>query len=204
MSALQDFRVVAIGAGADQLTALATYSVRGYEHADDLVAMIEDRLGIEVEIIDGQREAELAFMGAIHSVDVNDGVLIDLGGGSLEIAHFRDRQLLQTWSLPLGALLLSDRFLNHETPSSSEADDIQMHVEKVLHEAGIRPLRKDEHLVATGGTVRNVAKIDQAEHRYAIPQIHGYALTRRRLKAMVGHLTGVTRDGLSAIPRPQS
>ncbi len=110
LAALKDFAVVARGAGAERIVALATYSMRGYSKAPELVARIEAETGIEVRIINGQREAELGFLGAIHSTDVENGMLVDLGGGSLEIAHFKQRALVETWSLPLGSLLMSDRF----------------------------------------------------------------------------------------------
>jgi exopolyphosphatase/guanosine-5'-triphosphate,3'-diphosphate pyrophosphatase len=200
LSALEDFRVVAQGAGAHRMIALATYSVRGYEGSDELVAEIGTRLGIEVDVIGGKREAELAFLGAIHSIDADHGLLIDLGGGSLEIAHFRDRSLKESWSLPLGALLLSDRFLDDTAPSASQIKDLQDHVSRVIKEAGVRPLAKDEHLVATGGTVRNLAKIDRAERSYSLPQLHGYVLSRRRFKALARQLTSVPRDEFATLP----
>jgi exopolyphosphatase/guanosine-5'-triphosphate,3'-diphosphate pyrophosphatase len=200
MSALQDFRVVAKGAGANKMTALATYSVRGYDKAERLVSRIEEQLGIEVQVIDGKREAELAYMGAIHSSDADDGMLIDLGGGSLEIAHFRERTLIETWSLPLGALLVSNRHLDAAAPSEAQIEDLQNYVSQILREAKVGPLKKSERLIATGGTVRNLAKLDRQDRPYAIPQIHGYVLTRRRLKGLVHRLASIPRDGLSSIP----
>jgi exopolyphosphatase/guanosine-5'-triphosphate,3'-diphosphate pyrophosphatase len=200
MAALQDFLVVAKGAGAQRTMALATYSIRGYEGAPQLVRRIEDELGIEVQIIDGMSEAELAFMGAIHSVDTEHGMLVDLGGGSLEIAHFRNRALVQAWSLPLGALLLDDRYLGQEAASESQIEQLQDYVCQVLKQAGVSSLEKGERLVATGGTVRNLAKIDREERHYAIPQLHGYILTRQRVKQLARQLSSMPRDELVGIP----
>jgi exopolyphosphatase/guanosine-5'-triphosphate,3'-diphosphate pyrophosphatase len=200
MAALQDFQVVAKGAAAQRMMALATYSIRGYEGAAELVSRIKDELGIEVHVIDGTEEAELAYMGAIHSTDADDGMLIDLGGGSLEIAHFRGRALLQTWSLPLGALLLNDRYLSQDVPTDSQINALQNHVSEVLQQAGVSPLKKGERLVTTGGTVRNLAKMEMEERRYAIPQLHGYVLTRRRIKELARRLTTLPRDNLASLP----
>jgi exopolyphosphatase / guanosine-5'-triphosphate,3'-diphosphate pyrophosphatase len=193
MAALRDFHAVAEGAGAGRTVALATYSVRSYPKAEDLVRRIREEIGIEVQIIDGLREAELAFLGAIYGTDVEDGLLVDFGGGSIELASFRRRALLRTWSLPLGALLLNDRFLTDDPPSKSQVRLLQSHVRETLLKAGIRPLKGRERLVATGGTVRNLAKADRQDRRYSIPQLHGYVLSLRRIQNLSRRLSALRR-----------
>jgi exopolyphosphatase/guanosine-5'-triphosphate,3'-diphosphate pyrophosphatase len=200
LAALKDFAVVARGAGAQEIVALATQSVRGYPKAQELAARIETETGIEMRIIDGQREAQLGFLGAIHSMDVEDGMLADLGGGSLEISQFKQRALVQTWSLPIGALLINDRFLKDDPPSESQIARLQDHVAEVIEQAGLPTLKRREHLVGTGGTVRNLAKMDRLEHRYPIPQLQGYTLSRRRLKVLTRQLAGTPRQQLDSLP----
>ena len=200
MAALRDFQEVARGAGADRTVALATYSFRGYPRAEELAGRIESEFGIEVKIIDGEREAELAFLGAIYGMDVEDGLLIDLGGGSVELALFRKRSVQRSWSLPLGALLLNDRFLTDDPPSKTQIEQVQAHVSETLQAAGIRPLKPGERLIATGGTVRNLAKMDRHERSTPISQIHGYALSRRSIKELSRKLAAVPRGTLADYP----
>ena len=200
LAALKDFKVVADGAGAEQTVALATYAIRSYPRADNLIRQIEREFGMKVHLLDGEQEAELGFLGAAYGLDVEDGILIDLGGGSAEIGVFRQRSLARSWSLPLGALLLSDTFLKADPPSKRQIANLLDHVETSLEDAGISPLSAGERLIATGGSVRNLAKLDQAQRRYPIPQLHGYALTRRRLRGLSRELSGLKRDQVSAIP----
>ena len=82
---------------------------------------------------------------------------MDIGGGSVELARFRHRALTDTWSLPLGALRLSDRFLGTDPPTEDEADDLRRYVRRVLAEHEIRQLGSDEELIGTGGTIPPVA-----------------------------------------------
>jgi exopolyphosphatase/guanosine-5'-triphosphate,3'-diphosphate pyrophosphatase len=126
-------------------------------------------------------------------------VHLDLGGGSLELTHFRNRLPLRSWSLPLGALLLNDRFLADDPPSPSQIASLQAHVRQELQGHGLRPLKAHERLVATGGTVRSLAKLDRDEHRYPLPQIHGYSLTRRRIKELSRRLAQLQRQELAEI-----
>ncbi len=178
---LRDFRALADGAGADLLVAVATSAVREAGNADALIERVRRVAGVEVSVIDGDAEARFAFAGAINGMPVYHGLVMDIGGGSLELTRFRDREPLRSWTLPLGGLRLSDRFLRSDPPSGKEADALRAEVATTLADAGIAPLEDDERLIATGGTVRNLAKVDRHARTYPIPRLHGYVLTRRRV-----------------------
>src|SRR5439155_17915452 len=104
----------------------------------------------------------------------------DIGGGSLELTRFAERRPVDAWSLPLGALLLSDRFLQHDPPTDGEIDSLRDHVHRALDDIGLEPLEREEALVGTGGTVRNLARIDRHVRAYPLPRLHGYVLTSRK------------------------
>src|SRR5947209_8364999 len=123
---------------------------------------------------------------------VEHGVLIDIGGGSMQIARFRDRCLLQAWSLPLGALRLSDRFLLTDPPTPAEIRRLQEHVRTLQDQARIPPLASDEQVVGTGGTLRTLARIDRASQTYPIHRLHGYLIDRRALASMAARLASQT------------
>jgi exopolyphosphatase/guanosine-5'-triphosphate,3'-diphosphate pyrophosphatase len=69
-----------------------------------------------------------------------------------------------------------------------------------LRDSGLRASQLEGNLIATGGTVRNLAKLDRLDRRYYIPQVHGYVLSRRRCKALARRLGGLERDRLAEIP----
>ena len=200
IQALRDFQAVARGAGAERVAAVATAAVRTAEDRDDLVARIREETGLEVDVIDGVTEASYAFLGAVHGLPVEHGLLVDMGGGSMDLSRFRDRRLIRSWSLPLGALLLSDRFLISDPPENDEVDKLRVHVEKALGDAGVPALAEDEQLVGTGGTIRNLASIDERRHRYSIPHLHGYRLSRDRLDETVSLLVGRRRSKRRTTP----
>jgi exopolyphosphatase/guanosine-5'-triphosphate,3'-diphosphate pyrophosphatase len=182
LDALRDFRAIALGAGARTIRAVATAAMRDASNGAALLARIHKELQIDVEIIDGDQEAEYGFRGALRGLPLERGLLFDLGGGSLQVSQFRERRLLRAWSLPLGALRLSHHFLTRDPPRSAQVRELADHVREVLEDAGVPGLRRDETLVGTGGTVRNLAKIDRRSRSYPITRVHGYVLGRRRLK----------------------
>jgi exopolyphosphatase / guanosine-5'-triphosphate,3'-diphosphate pyrophosphatase len=188
LTALRDFRAIALGAGARRIHAVATAAMRDAENGPALIARIRKELHITLEIIDGEREADYGFRGALRGLPVEHGLLFDMGGGSLQVSHFRHRRLLRAWSLPLGALRLSHGFLTSDPPRHAQIHRLAEHVRTLLEDAGIPSLRKDETLVGTGGTVRNLAKVDRRSRAYPIARVHGYVLARRRLKDITASL----------------
>ena len=67
--------------------------------------------GVELEVIGGDEEVRLAALGAVFGLPIEDGLLLDLGGGSLLLARIEDRATVDAWSFPLGTLRLTDRFI---------------------------------------------------------------------------------------------
>src|SRR5438270_12856360 len=158
---LRGFVAVATCAGADRTVAVATAAVREASNGEAFIERTRQELGVAVEIADGAEEAQLGFLGAVHGLPIEHGIVLDVGGGSLQLVHFRDRRMLRSWSLKLGALRLSDRFLRSDPPSRGEMRALKAHVYEFLEQAGVSPLLPDERMVGTGGTVRNLAMVDR-------------------------------------------
>jgi exopolyphosphatase/guanosine-5'-triphosphate,3'-diphosphate pyrophosphatase len=184
VGALRDFRAIATSSGAGQILAVATSAVRESANGDELVRRCLRDAGIRVVVIDGETEARYAYLGAVRGLPVADGMLMDIGGGSVELSRFRGRELVKTWTLPLGALRMSDRFLTSDPPATAEVDALAGHVRTLLAESGVGRLEGGEQLVGTGGTVRNLAKVDRYGRGYPIPRLHGYTLTSSRLDGL--------------------
>lgn len=200
MEALHDFRAIALGAGAARICALATAAMRDAGDGPALLRRVRRELGFEVRVIDGQLEARYGLLGALHGLKVQDGLVFDLGGGSLQVTRFRRRRPRRSVSLPLGALRLSQAFLESDPPSEAEARRLRRHVRTLLAEAGVTPLRSGELLVGTGGTLRSLAKIDRRARGYPITRVHGYELSRRRLGTIATDLSLRRQRKRDAVP----
>ncbi len=150
---------------------MATAATRDAENGPAFIERIRGRLGIEVRILSGDEEARYGFLGAVRGLPVERGVLFDLGGGSMQVSHFRQRRLTP------------------DPPSTREVRRLREHARASLEKAGVGRLEKGEQLVGTGGTLRNLAKIDRrAREDYPIMRLHGYELGRRQVKAIAGLL----------------
>lgn len=187
-SAIADFATLVAGSEADGVLAVATSAIRESANADELLEVVRRQAGISLEVIDGEAEARYAFLGAVHGLPVHHGFLIDIGGGSVEIARFRDRSLKDSWTLPLGSLRMSDTFLRADPPSGKEQKALLRHVDEILEAAGLPEADDDEVLVGTGGTIRNVGKVDRARRAYPVHHLHGYRLDPARVREIADML----------------
>ena len=188
LEALRDFKAVAEGAGATRIIAVATSAVREADDGETLIGRAAE-LGVPLRVIDGRTEARLGFMGAVHDLPVKSGFTMDVGGGSVELTRFADRRLERTWTLPLGSLRVSDRFLENDPPTDRELQKLRKHVAAALEDAGVVELAKRDDLVGIGGTVRNLAKVDLRRTDHPLPLLHAYELSERHLDAIIDDLT---------------
>jgi exopolyphosphatase/guanosine-5'-triphosphate,3'-diphosphate pyrophosphatase len=188
--ALRDFRSIARGSGVERIAAAGTSALREAANGPSFIRRVRRDLGLTIRTVSGLEEARYGFLGAVGGLPVEHGAFFDLGGGSLQVGRFRGRRLLGAVSVPLGALRVSDRFLHSDPPTGGEVRRLREHAREVLVDAGLTALRPDEELVGTGGTLRNLSRVDQRASGYPIPRLHGYVLAQRHLHDIVTGLAG--------------
>jgi exopolyphosphatase / guanosine-5'-triphosphate,3'-diphosphate pyrophosphatase len=200
VAAVRDFRAVAAAAGAQRIVAVATAAIRTATNRDSVLAKLEADTGLEIKVIDGEEEARYAFLGAVHGLPIDTGYLIDVGGGSFELAYFERRRALRWWTFELGALVVTDQFLASDPPRASEIAALRDHVTQTLSDAGVPVLPEDGGMVGTGGTVRNLAKIHMRSVAHPIARVDGYVLQRREVRDLTSRLTSRSGTSLRTMP----
>src|SRR5262249_57638668 len=103
-------------------------------------------------------------------------------------------------SLPFGALRLSEKFLRSDPQTAKQIRRLREHVRNRLTKANVSRLSSADRLVGTGGTLRNLAKIDRQSRRYPIFGLHGYELATDRLEEIVGRLASTREKRRDDIP----
>jgi exopolyphosphatase/guanosine-5'-triphosphate,3'-diphosphate pyrophosphatase len=202
MEALRDFQAIATSVGAKRIVAIGTAAMRDASNGALLVQRVQRELGIRIEIIEGLAEARYGFTGAVRGLPVSNGLLFDLGGGSMQVTRFAQRKLVESVSLPFGALRLSQRFLESDPPTRKQLRRLRDHVTTHLEKAHLGRIASAERLVGTGGTLRNLAKIDRQTRRYPVGRLHGYELSVERLGDVVDRLASIRekrRDDVSGL-----
>ena len=198
--ALRDFQAIATGAGAKRIVAVATAAMRDATNGRLFAEHVQRELGIRIHTIGGLAEARYGFAGAVRGLAVSNGLLFDLGGGSVQITQFARRRPKRQMSLPFGALRLSGQFLESDPPTRKQLQRLRDHVRRQLAKARVGRLGSGDRLIGTGGTLRNLAKIDRQTRQYPVTWLHGYELSVDRLQNVIDRLASTRAERRDDVP----
>lgn len=121
MTVLKTLVTLARNKGFERIIAVATSAVRESQNGGEFVAMILEQIGLRVRVISGVEEARLIFLGVKNSIALPDGptLVVDIGGGSVELIVGNREGLMHGTSLKLGAIRLTEQCLTKSPPSES-------------------------------------------------------------------------------------
>lgn len=178
-----------------QIIVVGTEALRRAPNADEFLQQARQRTGLRVHILSGYEEAHAGYLGVINSTALSKGYLLDLGGGSLELMSIEDRSLLQVQSVPLGAIYSRETYLPSDPPQPREIRNLRKAVRRSITPGHLPPL-----LYATGGAVRNLARIVRLRRRYPLGRIHGLELTVKEVHRLARELAAVPTEARRRIP----
>jgi exopolyphosphatase / guanosine-5'-triphosphate,3'-diphosphate pyrophosphatase len=174
---------------ADVILAVATAAVRNARNGAEFLAQVEKETGLPIQVVSGESEAYLGYLGTINTIDVQDAVFFDLGGGSTELALVRNRRIVDSISLPIGAVNLTDKFKTHDKINKSTMSHLCGFIDRQFKKSSwVEALSLP--LVGIGGTARNLAKMDQARKGYPFAKVHNYRMGPIALEDLFRHITG--------------
>ncbi|HLJ59071.1 MAG TPA: hypothetical protein VKZ50_05000 [bacterium] len=174
-AAVQEFAAAAEDAGATP-TVFATYAVRAARNP----AVLLERLALPVRVLSGEDEARLGFLGAVAGLRRGTGdersLVLDIGGGSVELTRGTSQRIEETHSVPLGCVVLTQRFLAHDPPQDREVAALRAYVAQTLGPLLGRFRREPDATIGVGGTITTIAAITQGLMPYDPDRVHGYRL----------------------------
>jgi exopolyphosphatase/guanosine-5'-triphosphate,3'-diphosphate pyrophosphatase len=194
LRALSRFREVARAMEVAGIRTVATAAVRDASDGKAFIAEIE-KLGLPVELLSGEQEGRASGYGVISAFPEADGIVGDLGGGSLELARVRGGEVHETVSLPLGVLRLAGLKKGRGV--------LDRHVRKLLVKAGWKGVERDLPFWLVGGSWRALARLHMYLTDYPLPVLHGYAMppeAASRLVRALGRMDRKRLKGIDAIP----
>jgi len=191
---MERYNAVARAMGVSPLEVLATAAVRDASNGPAFAAALAERLpGVPIRILNGEEEAALSTDGVLLGFPEADGILGDLGGGSLEVVELTNGRPGAMASLPLGAIRLSDK-------AGGDAGRARAIVEAELDRLPWLEHGKDRDLYLVGGAWRALAKIHIAQTAYPLSIVHHYVLRREEARDLCGMLMAATRRTLERLP----
>jgi exopolyphosphatase/guanosine-5'-triphosphate,3'-diphosphate pyrophosphatase len=192
VAAILRFSRLARNNGVDRLEAFATSAVRDATNGGELIAAIHSATGCSVSILDGQNEALLSAQAVQRGLHVEDGIVADLGGGSLELAALQHGKVSQMISLPLGTMRLQARLSGDLAKMSKE-------ISAALDDVDWLGKRAGKTLFPIGGAWRAFARLKIKDNDYPLDIIHGYTIPADDAAETATLLTGLSKQSLMGL-----
>lgn len=201
LEALTRYRLILDHLEVRRLNVLATAAARDAENGPAFIERAEAILGVPIEVLTGEREAELAALGVVSGMTHPHGLVGDMGGGSTEIIRVRDAEVEAGITTPLGALRLRD-------DSGDDIREARRLAAKHLEAHQTMALDGEADFYAVGGTWRSLARLHMFETGHPLSVAHGYtvpsqdmlAYCEQAMKGVADDATGL--DHISSARRP--
>src|SRR5213076_741484 len=203
VGAVKTFARLAHARRVVRMRAVATSAVREARNGMAFVRRLRRETGLPVKVITGAEEARLIFRAAQHALGLHGGphLLLDVGGGSVELVLVHEGRPLWLRSLPLGAARLAERFLASDPPTPRQVARLEKHLEREL----VSLLTSARHagvarVIGTSGTVNTLVAMAAAARGHDLPRLHGARATAREVRRMRRRLLALSAGRRAELP----
>ncbi|SKC91143.1 Ppx/GppA phosphatase family protein [Maledivibacter halophilus] len=199
INVLREFKNEAVKQGIDKINIIATSAVRDAVNRNEFIRNVKNELKLDVEIISGEREAQLGFCGVINGIEINNRennlLVIDIGGGSTEFVLGNGQGIKYSRSLNVGAVRMTDKHITNDPPTDTEiyslTEDIRNIINKVIN---IIKKNKPVQVIGIGGTVTTLTAIALELENYDRKKVHNYQLQIREIEEMIYRFENLNND----------
>ena len=174
--------------GVHQVAAVGTMCLRQAANSADFLEQVWKKCGLDIELISGEEEARLSFLGARSGLAARAGrrCVFDVGGGSTELVFGSWERIERRFSLEAGAVYLTEQHLCSDPVTRAELAALQSHLDALLSDLDLgSPGQAVDLLVGMGGTLTSMAAVMRGMERYDPDRVHGSMLSRTEVERQV-------------------
>lgn len=160
IDSLKEFNMILNHIDVNEVYVFATASLRNVNNSKKVTKIIEEKTKLDIDLISGEEEATLDYVGASMILTLDDGLLIDIGGGSTELVLFKNGEIKMATSLAIGSLSLYKKYVGEFLPTENEIIKIKKKILKKLKKLDdyFHP-NNTELICGVGGTIRATRKL---------------------------------------------
>ena len=178
---------------ADEAVVTATSAVRDASNRDEFIGLVKKTTGWEVKLLSGDEEAQTTFKGALSVLNDRDNtnnVILDIGGGSTEIAYGAGLKLDTAFSIDMGSVRFTERLFNADPPHSESIQKLRNEVKRLLYTRKVPFSQFDA--IGVAGTVTSIAAIKKGLQDYDPKALNGFRLQRTDVIQFIGEISSIS------------
>ncbi|MFA7405435.1 MAG: Ppx/GppA phosphatase family protein [Pelobacteraceae bacterium] len=202
VDAVSRIRKLIEGLKVSEVEAVATSAVRSASNGEELVGVLTRELGREIRVISGDEEAELVARSVRHNFDMSGKryMIIDIGGGSVELMSAVANHVENCFSLELGAVRMTDRFITSDPVRSSELTKLKRYIRSELKEVFTEEKQTVQTFIGSGGTITTLASMVMSMRRQTYSSSHGFEVLRSEIVHLLAMLVRKDVKSLRNVP----
>lgn len=201
LEALENFRGLYKGLSNLKLRAVATAATRMAVNQKEFLKLVKKEADLELDVITGAMEAHYDYLGVINSLPVVNCIIMDTGGASTELVLVQNRRAVNSISIPLGSVNLSEAFIDSDVVSASGLFKLFTALETLFNDVWWLDRGKNLPIVALGGSNRTLAKIQRRQdHFKRYWDIHGFRMTGNRVNEVFDQVLAANLEERRKIP----
>lgn len=160
VSILKDFNDIMDLVKAKTKYVFATASLRKINNSAEVIAAVKKKVGLDIHLLTGEQEAEYSFNSVVDKeLKTDDGILIDLGGGSCEVIDFANKSIITAESMPIGSNSCYDEYVSGMFPTLAETQEIRDRTLNELKKLDIKNDTQRYDLYGVAGSVKTIRKV---------------------------------------------
>lgn len=184
--------------GVTETIPVATAAIRNANNSDDILKKVEEAIALSIRLLSDYEESFYGYSAIVNSTYIEDGYSVDIGGGSMEVTYFQNRELVFYHSFPFGAVTLTRDFMKGDTMTKEERKELTSYLKKAFKEIEwLEP--HGVPLVGVGGTARNLVRVEQTMSNFPLEGIHQYTISAEQLEDVVDELVDMSSKQLNRL-----
>ena len=194
IKALKEFSDIANEKGCEYIYCIGTSALRDSKNGNEFINLAKAETNVEVDIISGEEESNLGFIGVLQGLDDTNNILVlDIGGGSTEFILGDESGIKYAKSENVGALRMTEKFLSTDPICENEFEDMSNFIEETISDTiNILKEKNIRQIVGIGGTITSVSAINQELETYFMEKIHGSKVNEKELDNILQNLKKMT------------
>lgn len=190
IGAIEQFKTAIARHQAEETVIVATSAMRDAQNRDEVRDEVVRKTGLMLQILSGTDEATYTCLGAVAGFELEEKpyVVMDIGGGSTELVLANQKGILDSVSMDIGCVRLTERLFSSQPPTDEAYLEAKHIITTELHKNLSRFIQGREQVFAVAGTPTSMVKVVEAMPTYEIERIHGYSLTYGRVSGLLNTL----------------
>lgn len=185
---LEFFKILCEKNNVVEIIVVATEAIRRADNRNDILTLVKENINLDIRILSGLEESAYGYITIKATMDIDDALLVDIGGSSMEITLVKNKKILSGISLPLGSIPLTKLFPFDAPPDKDTMAEFKKYIFKEFDKLPWLSNAKDLPLIGIGGTARSIGKIHKKFINYPLDLLHNYTILFDEVKIIHNHV----------------